>query len=111
VGCQFLGCLVNISQVCITVATPGSRGANGQKDRIRTGYCTGYISCEPKAFFIAVFGNQRIQSGLINRNFAVIELFYYLGKLVHTGNVVAEFGKTGSRYQPDIAGTYHCNIH
>ena len=86
----------------------GSHGAENDFDFAEN---RGKIGREMETSFTDVFFDKFLESRLINRHDAVVEFIDLFGVDIHASNIRAHFGKTGSRDQTDISGSYDCNVH
>ena len=58
-----------------------------------------------------IFLDKFFEAGFVNRNAAGLEHFDFGRIVVHADDVMADFGKAGSRDQPDVAGADDGELH
>ena len=71
----------------------------------------GKVGREMETSLTDVFFDKFLESRLINRHDAVVELIDLFRVDIHTGHIRAHFGETGSCNQADISGPNDCNVH
>ena len=69
------------------------------------------IGRETQASALAVGAHQRLEARLVDRNFAALEARDLVDVDVDADHVVADFGKTGSGHETDVAGAKDRHAH
>src|SRR5258708_2855509 len=93
---------VDIAQVGVAIAAPRWR-ADRDEHSIGLGDRHGKIGREIQTTGFYVGGNQRVEAGFENRNFAPAQCRDLVAILVHAGDLVAEIRETGAGHQSHIA--------
>ena len=101
---------IDIGQVGVAVAAPRRR-ADRNEHRIGLGDRRGQIGREIEPAGLHVGGDQRIEAGLEDRDFAAAQRRDLVAILVDAGDVVAEIRKAGAGHQPHIARADHGDTH
>ena len=94
----------------MAIAAPRG-GAHGNEDCARPGDACGQIGGERQPPGFGIAADQLFQPRLVDRHFAGLEPGDLAGILVDADDIMAEIGKAGARYQPDIARAHHRNLH
>ena len=71
----------------------------------------GKIGRKGKSALPHVVADKILQAGLEDRHLSGLQGLDFLGIRVDTNDSVPEIRETGSRHEPHIAGTDHCNKH
>ena len=101
---------VDVAQIGVAIAAPRRR-ADRDEHRIGLGDRRGKIGGKIQPPGLDVGGDQRIEAGLENRDFAAAQAGDLVAVLVHAGDLVAEIRKAGAGHQPHIARADHGNAH
>ncbi len=109
-GSDFVGGLVNESEVGGIIATPRRR-ADGNHHHIRTGNSRGQLGGKAQAADIAIGAHHVLEPGLVNRHSTLLQLKDAVDVVVDAGHVIAELGKAGARYQSHVTGADDGNFH
>jgi hypothetical protein len=94
----------------VTVAAPRRR-SDRDEHRIRLGDRTLEIGGEIEPAGLHIGSDQRIETGLEDRDLAAVEARDLVAVLVHAGDPVAEIRKTGAGNEPHIPRANHGNSH
>ena len=109
-GGDLLGGLAHVGEVGVAVAAPAGR-ADRDEHQVGVGHRGRQVLVELEAPGRGVARHQRVQPGLIDRNLVAAQPPDLQLILVDAGDMVAELGEAGARYQADIAGPDHCDFH
>ena len=85
----------------------GRRG-HGDKDDLRRGDGVGDGGGEGKASGGDVLLHELLKAGLVNGNVTGAELLDFLDVVIHADDVMAHFGETSARDQPNVTRTNNC---
>ena len=100
----------HIGQVGMPVPAPGGR-SNRDEHGIRIGDSRPEFGCEMQPAGRDVACHKVLEARLIDRHHTRSDAVDLAGILVDTGDVEAEFGKTGARHKTDITGSNNCQLH
>ena len=102
-------CFVHVAQIGMAVAT-ARRRADRDEDRLGILHPR-HVGRELKPSLLHVGLDQRIKTGLEDRDLATVERLDLLGILVDADHLVTEVGKASPGYQSDISGADHSHAH
>ena len=92
------------------VPAPGGR-SDRDEHGIRTGNSRPEFGREMQPAGRDVACHKVLEARLIDRHHTRSDAVDFAGILVDTGDVEAEFGKTGARHKTDITGSNNCQLH
>ena len=99
----------HVAQVGVAVLV--RRGSYGDEYDLDAVHAGGQIGLETQPSRLHVLLHDRVESGLVDRNPPVLELFDFRGVRVDADHLGAHFRKTGARDESDIPASYHCYSH
>jgi len=87
------------------------RGGQRHEDDLRRLDGLRQVGGEVQPTLPAVPGEVVLQVRLVDGQLPIPELLYLLLVYVHTGHLIAHFGKASATHKPDVPGSDNCDVH
>ncbi len=107
---DFLDRVVNIGKIGVAIAAPHG-GPYSEKNQIRFTRYRGELGREAQAAGTHILLHERVESRLIDWNFAAVQLLDLAPVFLDASDVPAKIRETGGGNQADISGPDHADVH